>query len=379
MNLRIALFLLVATTASAQTGVAPTRTWQELKQETQVRAERNAYPVAGLPAAEVAEALSRIASLDRDQWAEAFSAIGQRHFERGEYLVAWRFFSFAAWPVTNSPGKREAYRKSVDAFRRYAALSEAPPETVHIPFEGSEIVGYLGLPAGARPAPLVMLIAGLDSRKENGAERGKAYLARGLGYLALDLPGTGESQVKVDADAVRMFARVLDWLQARRDIDATRIAVQGSSWGSHWAARLAFVERARLRAAVVQGGPVHGYFQPDWQRKALQTPEYLFDLFAARAGLYGTGTLDEFLAWGPRLSLQAAGLLDQPSTRMLLVNGEKDSQVPIDDLYLLLHHGTPKEAWVNPQGGHMGRSRDWPDERIFREIVLPWLESALHR
>ena len=47
MMLRFALFMLVAITASAQTGVAPTRTWEELRQETQVRAERNAYRSCG--------------------------------------------------------------------------------------------------------------------------------------------------------------------------------------------------------------------------------------------------------------------------------------------------------------------------------------------
>jgi len=392
-RLLAAASLLNCVAALAQGDIAPIRTWQELKTETLARAERNAYPVAGLPAKEVAEALANIRSLDRDEWASAFSAIGQRFLEfaaaqkaggnrpdaRASYLMAWRFFAFGAWPVANSPGKRAAYQKGAAAFRECAALLDRPLEVARIPYNGAEVVGYLALPAGARAAPLVIAIAGLDSRKENAAERAAAYTSRGIGLLALDLPGTGESPAKVDAAAARMFSRVIDWLQTRRDVDATRLAVQGSSWGSYWAARLAFVERARLRGAVVQGGPVHGYFQPEWQKKALLTREYLFDLFAARAALYGVSRLDEFLAYGPRLSLQESGLIDQNSAPVLLVGGERDTQVPIDDLYLLLRHGSPKEAWVNPQGGHMGRSKDWPDERIFREVTLPWLESALKR
>jgi esterase FrsA len=51
--------------------------------------------------------------------------------------------------------------------------------------------------------------------------------------------------------------------------------------------------------------------------------------------------------------------------------------VPIDDLYVLLRSGTPKEAWVNPEGGHIGRGPGWPDTRIFREVVVPWLARAL--
>ena len=63
---------------------------------------------------------------------------------------------------------------------------------------------------------------------------------------------------------------------------------------------------------------------------------------------------------------------------MLIANGEKDSQVPISDLYLLLHSGgSAKEAWVNPDGGHTGRSEEWPNSRIFEEVVLPWIRARL--
>jgi fermentation-respiration switch protein FrsA (DUF1100 family) len=62
---------------------------------------------------------------------------------------------------------------------------------------------------------------------------------------------------------------------------------------------------------------------------------------------------------------------------MLVINGEKDSQVPIEDLYLLLRNGSPKEAWVNPQGGHIGRGPGWSDARIFKEVVVPWLAAKL--
>ena len=62
---------------------------------------------------------------------------------------------------------------------------------------------------------------------------------------------------------------------------------------------------------------------------------------------------------------------------MLVVNGEKDSQVPIDDLYLLLRTGTPKYAWVNPVGGHVGRSADMSEGKIHQTVVVPWLSEAV--
>ena len=101
-------------------------------------------------------------------------------------------------------------------------------------------------------------------------------------------------------------------------------------------------------------------------------------MFPARASIYGVKTLDEFLAYGPRMSLKTRGLVGQPSAPMLLVNGDRDTQVPIADLDVLLHNGSPKEAWVNPGGGHMGRSAEWPDRKIFELIVAPWIERQLN-
>ncbi|HSQ04198.1 MAG TPA: alpha/beta hydrolase, partial [Burkholderiales bacterium] len=161
------------------------------------------------------------------------------------------------------------------------------------------------------------------------------------------------------------------------DIDAKRIVVQGRSWSGYWAAVLGYTERNRLRGTVVHGGPIHGYFQPEWQKKALTTREYLFDLFPARSAAYGVSTMEDFLAYGPRMSLVARGMLDQPSAPMLLINGERDSQVPVDDLYLLMKHGDPKEAWVNPAGGHMGRSPQWTGKMIADRVLMPWITRML--
>jgi fermentation-respiration switch protein FrsA (DUF1100 family) len=142
---------------------------------------------------------------------------------------------------------------------------------------------------------------------------------------------------------------------------------------------MAYAEPVRLKAVVNWAGPVHTYFQREWQLKALGTREYLFDLFPARAAVYGVDTLEDFLAYGPKMSMKDSGALGKPSAPMLLVNGEKDTQVPIDDLYILLKQGTPKESWVNPEGGHIGRGKDWSDARIQNEVMVPWLARKLSR
>jgi fermentation-respiration switch protein FrsA (DUF1100 family) len=90
-------------------------------------------------------------------------------------------------------------------------------------------------------------------------------------------------------------------------------------------------------------------------------------------------TVDQVVDMFAKLSLANEKILGQPTTPMLVIGGVRDTQVPIADLYTLLSSGdVPKTAWINPEGGHLGRQVGvWPDQRIFREVILPWLAANL--
>ena len=379
---------LANTSASAQ--LAPQRTLDELKAEIQARADRHAYPVAQLDPAETREALANLKSMDRDHWASVWGAIGDRHLARAQgleatdkaqaaaaYDKAMQYYMFARFPLEDSPGTAKAYEKALEAFAGYSRLVDPPIEAVKFTYDGKQIVGYLRVPKGVRPAPVAITIGGLDGRKEDAAIRNAEYLKHGIAFFSFDMPGTGQTRLKIEPGVEKVFSAVLDLIAKRPDLDAKRVVVTGGSWGGHWSARLAYMEKDRILGAVVQGGPVHNYFQPEWQRVALKTPEYLFGLFEARSAVYGVKTLDEFLAYGPKMSLKDNGWIEKPSAPMLLVNGVKDTQVPIADLYLLQSNGDPKDAWVNPRGGHMGRNVEMSDEWIFQNVTLPWVARRL--
>ena len=54
-------------------------------------------------------------------------------------------------------------------------------------------------------------------------------------------------------------------------------------------------------------------------------------------------------------------------------DGAEDTQLAFEDVVLLLQHGSPKEAWVNPEGGHMGCTKMLPDPVIFATVTLQWV------
>jgi len=389
------LFASLVTFFFASIVFAQERTIDEIKTEAIRRVENGMYPLIGLDPADVKEAFASIKTSDYDEWAAAFSAVADRYMAQAKsleptdpakasatYVKAWRLYSFARWPVPSSPGKKRAYAKALEAFLAHAKLMDPPLEVVLIPFEGSEIIGYLRLPKNATaPVPVVLAISGLDSRKEDLSENFGANLPQKIGFIAIDSPGTGQAPIKASVSAERMFSRVIDYLETRPEVDKTRIGVHGQSFGAYWATKLAIVEHARLKAVVAQSPPADATFQKDFLlNKTLGNREYLFGLVPAFLTLFdGTKTVDDLAAIFPKMSLVSQGLLGKPTAPMLVIAGVLDTQVPISDAYLILSSGdTPKEAWINPQGGHMGRQpKVWPDPMIFRQVLIPWLVRKL--
>ena len=371
------------------------RTLDEIKTEAVKRAENGMYPLIGLDPADVREAFANIKTSDNDEWAAAFSAVADRYMTEGNSLLstnptqadkdfarAWRLYSFARWPVPASAGKKRAYAKALEAFLAHAKMMDPPLEVVHIPFEGSEIVGYLRLPKNTKgPVPVVIAISGLDSRKEDLTENFGVVLNSGIGYIGVDSPGTGQAPIKASETADRMFSKVIDYLQTRPEVDKNRIGVDGQSFGAYWATKLSIVEHARLKAVVAQSPPVDATFEKNFVlQKTLGNREYLFGLGPALMSIFeGANKIEDLGEILPKLSLVNQHLLGKPTTSMLIIAGAQDTQVPISDAYLLLSSGdVPKEAWINPQGGHLGRQvKIWPDPVIFRKILVPWLVRNL--
>jgi esterase FrsA len=371
------------------------RTIDEIRVEAIRRAQVGQYPLIGLDPADVTEAFQSIHTSDKDEWAAGFMKVADRYFNEAksleksdpakanaDYIRAWRLYSFGRWPIPASPGKQRSYEKALEAFLAHAKFFDPPLEIVRIPFEGKEIIGYLRLPKGAKgPVPLVIAVNGLDSRKEDLTESFSAILPFGIGYLAVDGPGTGQNPIKVSETADRVLSKVLDYAQSRPEIDKNRIAMHGVSWGAYWATKMAIVERARLRGCSAQSPPVDRFFQKDFLMNMLVgNREYLFDQVPALMNiLEGVHTLEEMGDYLPKISLVHQGLLGKPMSPMLILAGVNDTQVPIEDEYLLLSKGdVPKEAWINPHGGHLGRQVGvWPDPRIFKEVIIPWLVKTL--
>ena len=105
--------------------------------------------------------------------------------------------------------------------------------------------------------PVVIMVPGLDSVKEELQATAEYFLARGLATLAIDGPGQGESEYELPIEPAyeKVATAVVDFLQDRAGLDRERIGLFGVSLGGYYAARAAAYEK-RLRGGRLAGRPV---------------------------------------------------------------------------------------------------------------------------
>ena len=369
----------------------------EIKKEVMRRANSRISPFELIRVEDAHQVVNALQNLDRDHWAELWSNIAQRYEAEGDtlaagsgsdekageaYYMAFDYLRLARYPAVTTPGKRKAYRESLRVFLKAAKFFTPPLEVVEIPFEDKKLIGYMQIPQGVSKPPVVLQWGGVDVWKEDRQTASRALNGMGMATLSIDMPGTGENPISyIDPRAERTFSAWIDYLVKRADIDGGRIAVWGGSFGGYWAARVAYAEAKRLKGAVFQGGSVHYGLHRDWLIPALTktASTYLFgpsSLLEARSQAMGVNSLEELLDEAAKLSLVTLGLIDKPSATILGINGKLDDQAPVSDIYLLMEHGSPKEARIFPKGGHMGRTPGM-DASIILDVIATWLKTRL--
>jgi pimeloyl-ACP methyl ester carboxylesterase len=352
-----------------------------------VRLERRAHPLDHLDPQAAARTIDALTGLDPESWTSAWGGLADQFAERAEsasgpaeqralWAQAYQASFLGRYPVPNHELKREQYARAREYFMCAAALEDPPVEAIVLPFdgrpgEGDQLRFYLARPPGAvAPPPVAMIWAGIDTWKEEmHARMGALLRSRGFAVLLVDMPGVGESPVLASVDAERQWTPIFEWLATRPDLDASRCAAIGGSFGGYWAMKLAYTHREYLACAVNWGGGVHITFTPDWQEQSRNASSYLMDLMNARARIFGGETFADYVARCPELSLLDQGLLDQPCAPLLLTNGRDDLQNSIDDIYLTLDHGDPKSVRVF-DGGHMGEGPVVP-------TIVAWVSRQL--
>lgn len=211
---------------------------------------------------------------DLESWYSAW-AERARHFEElgdravshkhpasaAEYLLtASLLYHFAQINTRpENPRKVEGAQRSVACYRKAAPLFDPSAKHISFTLEDVKLPGYLRCPPGITRPPVVVLINGANSSKEELHPWTEVFLRRGLATVIFDGPGQGEmaprhgrSRFRAD-DYDQAVATVLDWVQGEDYLNGKSIALWGMSLGGLLAAQAAARDR-RVRAIVSVGG-----------------------------------------------------------------------------------------------------------------------------
>jgi 2,6-dihydroxypseudooxynicotine hydrolase len=298
-----------------------------------------------------------------EELAEGAEAAG-RTVTAGE---AWRraalCWHWGKFVFTDHPEEqRAAHERTVACFRRGAGTLSPPAEPVRVPYAGSTLAAYLRVPPGP-PPPIVVMIPGLDSVKEELQATAEVMLRRGLAVIAIDGPGQGEAEYELPIEPAyeRVVTAVADYLKGRDDVDPDRMGVFGVSLGGYYAARAAAYE-PRVRAAVDLAGPYR--FDLDWDELAPQTRT----TFQARSGAASPAQARERAA---ALTLEdAAARITCP---LLVVHGGRDRLIPAYHAERLAREAPGAELMLYPDGSHGVTNHAFES----RAAMADWLAARL--
>ncbi len=335
---------------------------------------RHRFVHAGIHPDRVARTLRRIRGLDdwpaawaetAEQYLAPVPAAPARPAHAEAHAAAALCYHFAqVLEYEDLERKRRLSRRAADLFRGAAPLLRPPVRPVAIPWRDTTLPAYLRVPPGASgPRPVVVLLNGASTTKEEMIRWSGPFLARGLATLAIDTPGSGEAWASVPgrldqddiADAIHAFVR------RAADLDVARVALLGVSLRGALAVRLAALTDY-FAAAVSVTGPFHPapYFR------------HLSRIIQREIALVTGASGDELRRLTEEMSL--VDIAPRLRVPLLVIGAGRDLVVPPDESRLLYRAAAgPRRLLFLQDANHVGFSH----MRVWTEAAAAWLADTL--
>jgi pimeloyl-ACP methyl ester carboxylesterase len=258
---------------------------------------------------------------------------GQLYFRASNYLAqAERMLAHS------DPDRVPTYRRLLELAQKAFDLHSPRVSRVAIPYEGTTLPAYFSQAPATDdgPAPVIVLVNGLDSTKEHmySSNHWEELAARGISCLMLDQPGTGEAlrlqglTARIDTEA--WAGAAVDYLETRQDVDTSRIGIVGWSLGGYYAPRAAAFEKRF--ALCVAWGANHNWGAVQRRRKEREgerpVPHYWEHVLWVWGKDGDEHHLDAFLYFADDVHLD--GVVEQITVPFLIAHGANDRQIPVE-------------------------------------------------
>jgi pimeloyl-ACP methyl ester carboxylesterase len=313
-----------------------------------------------------------------DNWLDAWVAAADEHraiaeeaeaagneLTAGEaYLSAAVCYHFAkfVW-VVDVERNHAATAQAMDCLYRAHRFLDPGAERVEVPFGTATLVGNLRRPEGSERPPLVLLLPGLDSTKEEFFLWENVFLARGMATFSLDGPGQGESgfTLPIRPDYEVAVSAAIDALASRDDIDHDRIGAAGVSLGGYYAPRAASLE-PRVRAVAGVSGAFN--FGECWEGLPALTRETF---------QHHSGARDPDEARAKAYELDLAPVIAELDRPGLMITGRLDRVIPWEQTKRIADEAPATTFVLYEEGNHVCNNIPYK----YRPLVADWLRKEL--
>jgi dipeptidyl aminopeptidase/acylaminoacyl peptidase len=257
----------------------------------------------------------------------------------------------------SNPGQLERWTESEAGGLDASTFVE--PELIRYPtFDDRKIPAFVYRPAGRAGSPrpvLVQIHGGPESQYRPGFLGRLNYLVNELG-IVLVMPnvrgsaGFGKSYLKLDdgvlrEGAVKDIGALLDWIAEQPDLDKSRVAVAGGSYGGFMSLAVQTTYNDRIKAGIDVVGI------SNFVTFLKNTQDYRRDL---RRAEYGDERVPEIREFLERISPLAH--VDKIRTPILVVQGRNDPRVPLSEseqvVAAVKKNGVPVWYVVGQNEGH---------------------------
>jgi pimeloyl-ACP methyl ester carboxylesterase len=312
-------------------------------------------------------------------WAPNWQAIGAMHEAlgrdadaHGRVVSATAAYQRAAWCYHlgkflwfEDPGLHATLRdRAVAVYRRTLQHLDPPAERIEIPFEGHIIPCNLRRPRDVTTPPLVLIVPGLDSSKEEMFAIEDEFLRRGMATLAIDGPGQSENSVHfaIRPNWETVVTPVLDHLETLgRDADFGLTGLMGISMGAIYGPRAAAHEQ-RIAAVVGLAGPYN--LGDCWDAlNPLTRGGYVFY----------TKSANEEEAREKAYTLNLEGVLAQVTQPLLVIHGARDRLFPPAQAERIAREAPNATLVMYPDGNHVCNNIAYK----YRPVMADWMREQL--
>lgn len=309
----------------------------------------------GVTARDLDQVLGRIGGLE--SWADEWESLGRACEQGGRdalalgkpsqaadrFLTASAAYNFAQYVMFLDRGrKKQLHDACVRAYAQAAPHFEVPAVPFEVPFRNRLIKGYLRVPPGDGPRPVVVIFNGTNAVKEELHWWADAYVARGMAVITFDGPGLGETfhRLTYVAEPRPVGVAIMNHIESHPDLDPSAVAYMGLSLGGYCAIRMATHDH-RVRAVAAVSPPFSA--EVYWNVT-------LYAMRSELAALYDM-PIDEMDRHIPRITLEdSLPSLDRP---LMVAGGGHDMITPGEEAFRIFETARcERELVFYPRGAH---------------------------